>query len=53
MRAADAGWRIQEVDVDYFPRTGRSKVTGTWRGTLQAVHDLSRVLSSDPAGPRT
>jgi len=52
VRAADAGWRIQEIDVDYFPRTGRSKVTGTWRGTLQAVRDLSRVLSSDPPRPR-
>ena len=45
VRAADAGWRIREVDVDYLPRTGRSKVTGTWRGTAQAVSDMSKVLA--------
>ncbi len=42
--AADAGWRIRQVDVDYLPRTGRSKVTGTWLGTLHAVQDMSAVL---------
>ncbi|MFB9449180.1 glycosyltransferase family 2 protein [Dactylosporangium vinaceum] len=48
VRAAAAGWRIGEVDVDYAPRTagGRSKVTGTVRGTLRAVRDMSRVLAS-------
>jgi glycosyltransferase involved in cell wall biosynthesis len=45
VRAADAGWRIAEVDVDYRPRTGRSKVTGTVRGTVRAVQDMSAVLS--------
>nr|WP_244375383.1 glycosyltransferase family 2 protein [Streptomyces ficellus] len=45
VRAADAGWRVREVDVPYLPRTGRSKVTGTWRGTWQAVRDMSRVLA--------
>jgi glycosyltransferase involved in cell wall biosynthesis len=44
VRAAVAGWRVSEVDVDYRPRTGRSKVTGTVRGTLQAVRDMDRVL---------
>jgi glycosyltransferase involved in cell wall biosynthesis len=29
VRAADAGWRIVEVGVDYLPRRGRSKVTGS------------------------
>jgi glycosyltransferase involved in cell wall biosynthesis len=43
-RAVAAGWRVVEVDVDYLPRTGRSKVTGTVRGTLRAVRDMSRVL---------
>jgi dTDP-L-rhamnose 4-epimerase len=42
--AADAGWRILQMDVAYLPRTGRSKVTGTWRGTAQAVQDMSAVL---------
>jgi len=46
VRAAAAGWRVSEVDVDYRPRTGRSKVTGTLRGTVQAVRDMDRVLRS-------
>ncbi len=44
VRAADAGWSCVEVDVDYLPRAGRSKVTGTLRGTVQAVQDMSAVL---------
>jgi glycosyltransferase involved in cell wall biosynthesis len=43
VRAAQAGWRIDQVDVDYHPRSGRSKVTGTVRGYLQAVRDMSAV----------
>jgi glycosyltransferase involved in cell wall biosynthesis len=43
--AAAAGWRIAEVDVDYLPREGRSKVTGTVRGTLHAVRDMRAVLA--------
>jgi len=42
--AADAGWRIAEVEVSYSARTGRSKVTGTPLGMVRAVHDMSRVL---------
>ncbi|MFC4495167.1 glycosyltransferase family 2 protein [Streptomyces ovatisporus] len=44
VRAADAGWRILETEVDYLPRTGKSKVTGTWRGTWHAVRDMQAVL---------
>jgi glycosyltransferase involved in cell wall biosynthesis len=44
MRAADAGWRIDEVPVGYLPRRGRSKVTGTVRGTVRAVRDMAAVL---------
>ena len=51
VRAADAGWRIAERDVPYLPRTGASKVTGTWRGTWQAVRDMSRVLREAPEAP--
>lgn len=47
LRAARAGWRIREVPVPYEPRVGRSKVTGTVRGTLRAVVDMSRVLVAD------
>ncbi|MEV7689446.1 glycosyltransferase family 2 protein [Streptomyces bungoensis] len=55
VRAADAGWRVAEHEVPYRPRTGASKVTGTWRGTWQAVRDMSRVLgeprgAAQPAG---
>ena len=46
LRAAAAGWTIEEVPVPYRPRTGRSKVTGTVRGTVKAVRDMSRVLAS-------
>ena len=42
-RAVGQGWRVAEIDVAYHPRTGRSKVTGTVRGTLQAVRDMRRV----------
>lgn len=47
LTAGRAGWRIREVDVDYAPRIdgGRSKVTGTVRGTLAAVRDMGRVLA--------
>jgi glycosyltransferase involved in cell wall biosynthesis len=47
VRAAEAGWRIAEVDIDYAPRIagGRSKVTGTVRGTARAVRDMTKVLS--------
>lgn len=46
LAAAQQRWRIAEVDVDYGPRTGRSKVTGTVRGTVRAVGDMSRILRS-------
>jgi hypothetical protein len=46
VKAADAGWRIAEVDVDYLPRSGRSKVTGTPLGAARAVLDMSKVLSA-------
>lgn len=52
VRAADAGWRVTEHDVAYRPRSGASKVTGTWRGTWQAVRDMSRVLAETPAAAR-
>lgn len=46
LRASAAGWRIQEVDVRYRPRSGRSKVTGTVRGTIRAARDMRAVWSS-------
>ena len=44
VRAAEAGWAVTEVDVQYLRRTGRSKVTGTVRGTFRAVRDMRAVL---------
>jgi glycosyltransferase involved in cell wall biosynthesis len=44
IRAARAGWRVKEVEVGYRPRVGRSKVTGTVRGTVRAAGDMARVL---------
>ena len=47
--AAAANWRIREVDTGYAPRVGRSKVTGTVRGTLTAIQDMSALLRADRA----
>ena len=44
LRAAHNRWRITEIGVPYAPRTGRSKVTGTVRGTLRTVRDMTAVL---------
>jgi len=46
MAAATADWRIDEVDIPYLPRSGRSKVTGTVSGTVRTVRDMRRVLAS-------
>jgi glycosyltransferase involved in cell wall biosynthesis len=46
VRAAAAGWRVVEVDVDYGPRAGgRSKVSGSVRGSVTAAVDFWRVIS--------
>nr|WP_282600267.1 glycosyltransferase family 2 protein [Patulibacter sp. SYSU D01012] len=48
VRAGRAGWRIEEVDIPYAARRGgASKVTGTVRGTLRTVRDMSAVLADD------
>ena len=44
VRAHEAGWRIVETDVPYAPRVGRSKVTGTVRGTVRTIRDMAAVL---------
>jgi glycosyltransferase involved in cell wall biosynthesis len=46
LRAGAAGWRIEEVTVPYRPRAGRSKVTGTVRGTARAIRDMRRILAT-------
>jgi glycosyltransferase involved in cell wall biosynthesis len=45
LRAASARWRIGEAPVAYRSRAGgRSKVSGSVRGSLRAVRDMSAVL---------
>lgn len=45
LTAAQRGQRIVERDIDYRPRIGRSKVTGTVRGTVRTVRDMRAVLA--------
>ncbi|MDJ0377191.1 glycosyltransferase family 2 protein [Cryobacterium sp. PH31-L1] len=51
--AAKGNWRICEVDTGYSPRIGRSKVTGTVRGTLTAIKDMSGLLRANTASSST
>jgi cellulose synthase/poly-beta-1,6-N-acetylglucosamine synthase-like glycosyltransferase len=44
LKAVDAGWRVCETRVGYLPRKGRSKVTGTVRGTVDAIRDMRLQL---------
>jgi glycosyltransferase involved in cell wall biosynthesis len=46
VRAGQAGWRVVERDVAYGPRTGgKSKVSGSVRGSFIAALDFWRVIS--------
>jgi glycosyltransferase involved in cell wall biosynthesis len=46
VRAAAAGWRVVEHDVAYGPRTGgKSKVSGSLRGSVTAIVDFWKVIS--------
>ena len=53
VRAAEAGWRIAEVAVDYRIRVGRSKVTGTPLGAWRAVRDIASVIAGPAGGERS
>jgi glycosyltransferase involved in cell wall biosynthesis len=46
LRAGEAKWRIEELDVTYGPRAAgtKSKVSGSVRGTVRAVRDMAGVL---------
>ncbi|HEY1855007.1 MAG TPA: glycosyltransferase family 2 protein [Solirubrobacterales bacterium] len=44
VKAAAAGWTVVDRGVPYLERRGRSKVTGTVRGTLEAVGDMRAIL---------
>jgi glycosyltransferase involved in cell wall biosynthesis len=46
VRAAAAGWQVVEFDVSYGPRTGgKSKVSGSLRGSITAILDFWKVIS--------
>jgi glycosyltransferase involved in cell wall biosynthesis len=58
LKGALAGFRIVEVPVSYYPRIGKSKISGTVKGTLGAAwFILSRIVRyyfrrrSGPARP--
>jgi glycosyltransferase involved in cell wall biosynthesis len=45
LKAAIAGFRIVEVPVSYYPRIGKSKISGTVKGTVGAAwFILSRIV---------
>jgi hypothetical protein len=44
VKAAAADWSIADAPVPYVERQGRSKVTGTVRGTIQAIGDMGAIL---------
>ncbi|HWE88742.1 MAG TPA: glycosyltransferase family 2 protein [Pseudonocardiaceae bacterium] len=46
LRAANAHWRVVEMDVTYRPRAAgtKSKVSGSVRGTARALRDMAAVL---------
>jgi glycosyltransferase involved in cell wall biosynthesis len=47
LRAGAADWRIREIDVAYRARAGgRSKVSGSLRGTFRAIRDMAKVVRS-------
>ena len=48
LKANRAAWRIRNVPVEYAEREGRSKVTGTVKGTIRAVSDMGRLLRDEP-----
>jgi glycosyltransferase involved in cell wall biosynthesis len=46
LRATRAGWRVAEVEVSYAARRGgRSKVSGSIRGSMLAVRDMAAALA--------
>ena len=53
LRGHAAAWRVLEVDTLYSPRIGRSKVTGTLRGTITAITDMSRLLAEQRRATKT
>jgi hypothetical protein len=44
VKAKRLGLRVREVPVDYRPRLGRSKVSGTVSGTMRAGAKILRTI---------
>ena len=44
VKAVAAGWSVVDTPVPYAEREGRSKVTGTVRGTIQTIGDMGAIL---------
>jgi glycosyltransferase involved in cell wall biosynthesis len=44
VKAVAAGWSVVDAPVPYAERQGRSKVTGTVRGTIQTIGDMGAIL---------
>jgi glycosyltransferase involved in cell wall biosynthesis len=44
VKAVAAGWSVVDTPVPYSERRGRSKVTGTVRGTIQTIGDMGAIL---------
>lgn len=54
LKGALAGFRVVEVPVSYYPRIGKSKISGTLKGTLGAAwFILSLILRYYLRHPRT
>jgi hypothetical protein len=45
VKAARQGLRVVEVPVDYRPRIGRSKVSGTLGGTFRAAAKILGIIA--------
>ena len=52
IKAARAGLRVVEVPVDYRPRIGRSKVSGTVSGTVKAGTKILALIARYALTPR-
>jgi glycosyltransferase involved in cell wall biosynthesis len=44
VKAVAAGWSVVDTPIPYTERKGRSKVTGTIRGTIQTIADMGAIL---------
>jgi len=52
IKAARSGLRVAEIPVDYRPRIGRSKVSGTVSGTLKAGGKILALIARYALTPR-